>query len=122
LQTHHADFVRLGASLVAISPLLGEYSRQLAERHGLTFPLLRDPGNRVADLFGLRYEFPEALRKAYVAFGLELPQFNGDASWTLPMPARYVIDRAGIVRERSVSVDYRERPDIEETLAALRQL
>jgi len=64
---------------------------------------------------------PEALQQAYAASGLELPRFNGDASWSLPMPARYLIDRDGVVRDRWVSVDYRERPDVEETLNSLRR-
>ena len=84
--------------------------------------MLLDPGNRVADLFGLRHVMPEDLREIYTTFGIGLPRFNGDESWSLPMPARYVIDSDGVVADRSVSADYTVRPDIEETLAVVRNL
>ena len=102
--------------------MLGKYSRQMASKHRLSFPLLLDQGNRVAYLFGLRYRLPEYLQEVYASFGIDLPRFNGDESWTLPLPARYVIDRNGVVRDRSVSADYTVRPDIEETLAVVQNL
>jgi peroxiredoxin len=62
---------------------------------------------------------PEELQKIFSSFDIDLPRFNGDESWSLPMPARYVIDREGVVLHRWVSADYTDRPDIEETLAVL---
>jgi len=111
-----------GAALVAISPLQAKYSRQMHSKHQLDFPLLIDPGNRVADMFGIRYVLPDDLRELYLSFGIDLPRFNGDASWSLPMPARYVIDTQGVIRHRSVSADYTVRPDPEETIEALHRL
>jgi hypothetical protein len=35
-----------------------------------------------------------------------LPAFNGDPSWTLTMPARYVIGRDGIILYAEVNLDY----------------
>ena len=51
---------------------------------------------------------------------LDLATVNGE--WALPMPARFVIDRAGIVRFVETDADYRTRPDPATTLAALRVL
>jgi peroxiredoxin len=107
---------------VAISPLQAKYSKQLVSKHNLSFPLLLDSGNYVADLFGIRHVLPEKLQELYTNFGLDLPRFNGDASWSLPMPARYVVDKEGIVRDRSVSADYTVRPNPEETLDLLKTL
>ena len=39
------------------------------------------------------------------------PAFNDDPSWTLPMPARYVIRHDGIVLYSEVSPDYTRRSD-----------
>jgi len=80
---------------VAISPQLPEHSRELIERRHLTFEILSDRGNEVAAKFGLRFSLPDYLRRIYRTFPLDLETFNGDASWTLPMPARFVIDRQG---------------------------
>jgi len=38
----------------------------------------------------------------YRGFGLDLAKANGDDSWTLPMPARFVVDRAGVIQSSDV--------------------
>ncbi len=53
---------------------------------------------------------------------MDLAKFNGDASWELPMAARYVIDREHIIRAADVNFDYTIRPEPGETLAVLRNL
>ncbi len=47
---------------------------------------------------------------------------NGEPRPTLPVPARYVIDASGIVRDAQVDPDYTRRPDPAETLAAIDRL
>jgi peroxiredoxin len=81
--------------------------------------VLRDGGNEVAAAYGLRWKLPDDLRELYLGFGLSLPEGNGDESWTLPLPARYIIDRGGVVRYARSDPDYTRRPEPEETLAAL---
>lgn len=117
-----AQIEELGGSLVAISPQTTEKSRELAEKRRLSFPLLRDEGNVVADRYGLRFRLSAVLEQVYRRFGLDLEASNGEASWTLPMPARYVVDREGVVRYASVHPDYTRRPEPDETLEALRNL
>ncbi len=107
---------------MAISPQLPEHSRDLAERRHLTFPILCDPGNEVAARFGLRFALPEYLKAVYRSFPLDLSVFNGDPSWTLPIPARFVIDRHGVIRAAESDPDYTTRPEPTDTLAALRAL
>ncbi len=55
-------------------------------------------------------------------FGIDLPTANGDDSWTLPMPARFVIDRSGMIRAADVDPDYTRRPEPADTVAVLRSL
>ncbi len=52
--------------------------------------------------------------------GVDLPRFNGDNSWELPMPATFVVDRDGIIRWASVDPDYTVRPEPEQVLEAVR--
>ncbi len=84
--------------------------------------MLSDPGNRVARKFSLVFQLSEELRKVYLSFGVDLEKFNGDDSWTLPMPARFVIDRSGIIRSADVSADYTIRPEPADTIKVLRCL
>ena len=105
-----------------ISPQLEKFSRQIVKKHELTFPVLSDLGNLVAEQFGLKFVFPGYLQDLYRGFGLELPRYNGDDSWTLPLPARFVIDTDGLIRDAEVNADYTVRPEPEQTLRALEAL
>lgn len=91
---------------------------------GVSFPLLADEGNEVAGRYGLVHGFPDDLKRIYRAtFGVDLADYNGDESWTLPMPARYLVEEGDrVVRWASVSPDYTRRPDPVETLEALDRL
>ena len=116
------DISSLGAKLIAISPQLPEFSRKLIEQKNLSFDLLSDPGNRVAKSYGIVYSFPEDLKNLYLKFGIDIAKHNGDDSWTLPMPARFIIDRGAIIRYAQVDPDYTVRPEPEHTVAALKAL
>ena len=65
---------------------------------------------------------PDYLREMYRTFPLDLEKFNGDSTWTLPIPARFVIDAQGIIRAAESDPDYTTRPEPEDTLEALRAL
>ncbi len=110
------------ATLLAISPQREEYLRQVVNKHNLTFDVLRDAGNAVAERFGLKFTLPDDLRQVYLKFGIDLPRFNGDDSWTLPMPGRFVIDQDAVIRYADVNPDYTVRPEPSETVGALRAL
>jgi peroxiredoxin len=112
----------LGATLVALTPQLPEHSQAMAREHELGFDILSDPGNVYAAELGLRFALPAALRAVYTSFGLDLAATNGDASWTLPMPARLLIDPTGIVRAADIDPDYTRRPEPARTLDQLRAL
>ena len=116
------DIRRLGAALVAISPQTSPNSRRSRRENGLSFPILADDGGAVADAFGLRFRLPDDLIALYEGFGVDLPTINADPSWTLPMPARYVIGRDGVIAYAEVNPDYTRRPDPDELLPALRRL
>ena len=116
------ELEELGATLVALTPQLPEHNQALVAKHALNFHLLSDPGNAYAAELGLRFEVPDELKEVYGGFGLDLPKFNGDESWTLPIPARYVIDSAGVIRAADVDVDYTRRPEATKTVEDLQAL
>jgi peroxiredoxin len=109
-----------GASLLAISPQIAANSRKSVRTNGLEFPILSDTHNEVAHAFGLRFELPDYLIELYKNLRNDLPTFNDDPSWTLPMPARYVIGQDGVIRYAEVNPDYTQRPEPEAMLDAIR--
>lgn len=117
------DITAAGATLVAVSPQRAEFLRQMIDKHKLAFDVLTDAGNEVAARFGLKFAVSENVKKVYrQSFGLDLEKFNADASWTLPMPARFIIDREGTIRYAQADPDYTTRPEPGETVAALGML
>jgi peroxiredoxin len=100
-----------GATLIAISPQTVQQSFFMRDQHKLRFPLLSDAGNKVARQFGLTYRVPDEQRAVYQRAFVNLPFVNGDASWELPIPAIYIIDRDGTVLYASANEDYTERPE-----------
>ena len=111
-----------GATLVAITPQLHDRSRSQVEKQGITFDLLSDPGNDYAARLGLRFRLPDDLKAVYLSFGNDLAVRNGEGSWTLPMPGRFVIDRGGIVRAADVDPDYERRPEPQKTVDDVKAL
>jgi hypothetical protein len=49
-----------------------------------------------------------------------IERFNGDSSWTLPMPARYVIAADETILYAEVNPDYTRRPEPSDMLPVLR--
>ena len=108
-----------GALLVAISPETQRQSEFAVQQHGLPFPLLHDPGAKLAEHFGLVYTVPEYHQRYLKSILVNLPFLNGEASWRLPLPATYGIGRDGRVRFAEAYADFRVRPEPREALAAL---
>lgn len=121
LQAALPDFNALGASLVAISPQTAVNSRKSVRQNDLGFPILSDTHNDVADAFGLRFAMPDYLIDLYKGLKNDLPAFNGDPSWTLPMPGRFVIGQDGTILYAEVNPDYTRRPEPQDMLPALRR-
>ena len=92
------------------------------EEKQIPFDLLSDPGNAVAAAFGVRFVLSGDLRAVNRSLGLDLPSFNGDDSWSLPIHARFILDTKGRVRYAVHDPDFTKRTSTEHTLSALRDL
>jgi peroxiredoxin len=96
--------------------------RETEEPAPLPFEVLHDFGNRVAEAYGLVFTLPDDLRALYTKFGIDLARGNGDGTWRLPIPARFVIDRQGVIRAVDADPDYTRRPEPAGTVEVLRGL
>ncbi|WP_210577827.1 redoxin domain-containing protein [Streptomyces sp. GESEQ-4] len=105
LQHIHSDITAHGAQLVAVSPQIPDESLSLTEKHGLAFHVLSDLAFDLAAL--------------YDSFGFDLQRVNAGHARTLPLPATYVIDRAGTIRWAFVNTDYEKRAEPQDILGAL---
>ena len=134
LQHSVAEIEALGASVVAVTPEVRSEIRTLPPGHPFeaifdqtsltarSFTVLIDRGNTVARQYGLVHGFPPELRELYLQFGIDLAAHNKDDSWTLPLPATFVIDQHAIIRSADVRVDYRNRAEPAQTIELLKQL
>jgi peroxiredoxin len=111
-----------GARLIAISPQTPVNSRKSVRQNQLGFPILSDARSELAEALGIRFALPDYLVELYKGFKNDLPTFNNDPSWTLPMPARYVIGSDGVIAYAEVNPDYTKRPDPSELLPVLDRL
>jgi peroxiredoxin len=105
--------------LAAVGPQIERQSDFMANQHGLPYPVLSDPGNKVAEQFGLVWKVPDYMQSYYRSILVNIPFVNGDQSWGLPLPATYVIGRDRRVLFAEAHADFRVRPEPEEALAAL---
>ena len=121
---------RRGGLLVAISPQTVRHNDFMLQQHALPFPLLSDPGARVAASFGVAYTVPQESRTYYQSILVNIPHNNAglsyhsatEESWRLPLPATFVIGRDGRIAFAEAHADFRVRPEPADVLQALDRL
>jgi peroxiredoxin len=116
------DIEALGGTLVAVSQQTSPNSRKSQRDNNLGFPILGDKGGELGAAFGVRWDVPDYLKPIHKAVGADITVFNGEDSWTLPMPARYVIGQDGVIQYAEVNADYTQRPEPSEVFPTLERL
>jgi peroxiredoxin len=108
-----------GARLVAISPQTPDQSLSTAEKAGLAFTVLSDPGSRVAQRIGITFQQADDVLAAQLQLGLDLARVNAEGSTRLPRPTVLLVDQDRTVRFVDVQPDYTARTEVADILAAL---
>ena len=85
------------------------------------FPFLTDAANGYALSLNLAIWVGLEMEGMMNRAGIELPRYQGNSAWFLPIPATFVVNSDGTVSARYVDPDHRQRMDIDEMLAAVRQ-
>src|SRR5919108_5072339 len=122
LQEVDSEVRSLGARIVALTPELERYTRNVHKKLKLKFDILTDLHLKAAEQYRLVFVLPDYLRDLYKSFGSTLDRFHDESEYRLPMPARYVIDQEGIIRAADVNADYTIRPEPHETVRLLQLL
>lgn len=113
------DFTARGASLVAISPQSLQRSRSTAQDRALAFEVLSDVGSSVAKAYGVSFSLNESEQDLHRAFGADIAAINAVATWEIPVPATFVIDRSGRIAWTHVDPNYTNRAEPADVLRAL---
>ena len=108
-----------GGQIVAIMPDRQKFSAELRVKGQIPFPILTDMDNGYALSLNLVIWLGAEMQKM-MAGRQDLPAYQGNSSWMLPIPATFVVGRDGMVKARFVDPDYRKRMAIEDLLAALK--
>ena len=108
-----------GARVVSIMPEAEVFTSKAAANAGNAFTILSDIDNAYALTMGLAIWLGDRVRTLYLSHGLNLERFQNSPNWFVPIPATFVVGRDGVIKARHVDPDFRNRMDIEDTIAAL---
>ena len=115
----HQEIAAQGGQIVAIMPDRQKFIADFRSESKVPFPILTDIDNGYALSLNLTIWVGAELQKLMEG-RRNLPEFHGNSSWTLPIPATFVVGRDGRIRARFMDPDYRKRMAIADMLAALR--
>jgi peroxiredoxin len=110
-----------GARLVGMAPEDPDHAQDTAKRHEIDIEILSDAGNAASEQLGLVFSLAEELRPIYLGAGLDIPAYNGDDSFCLPVPATYIVGTDGIIKADFVNADYTKRMEPAEILTTLQK-
>lgn len=119
------ELAEAGVRFVEITGETGGGARALgdilsASPHAGVAEVLCDVDHGVALSLGLAFFAGDPLLDFYQEMGLDMHALYGSPSGFLPVPATFALDPAGRVRFAYADVDFRERAEPAEVLAALR--
>jgi peroxiredoxin len=109
-----------GGHVVAIMPETQKFAAEFKQEAKSPFPVLTDIDNGYALSLNLAIWLGPELSMELASLGRTLPDYQGNDSWMLPIPATFVVARDGRVTARFVDPDFRRRMAVEELIAALK--
>jgi len=109
-----------GGQIAAILPERRQFAAALRSEANVPFPILLDMDNGYAMSLNLAIWVGEEMKEMIAAAGWNLPEYQGNESWMLPIPATFVVGSDGRIAARFVDPDYRRRMAVEDMLDALK--
>ena len=115
----HSEIAARGGQIVAIMPDRQKFVAELRSGSNVRFPILTDIDNGYALSLNLTIWVGAEMQKMMEGLP-DLPTFQGNSSWMLPIPATFVVGRDRRIKARFLDPDYRKPVAIADMLAALR--
>ena len=112
----HRKVSEEGGQIVAIMPDRQQFASEIKIKGELPFPILTDMDNGYALSLNLAIWVGDEIQKMMTGRH-DLPEYQGNNSWMLPIPATFVVGQDGLIKARFVDPDYRKRMAIDDLLA-----
>ena len=109
-----------GARMVAIVPDRQQFAEEMKINSGAAFPILTDMDNGYAMSLNLAIWVGTEMEEYMRTIGRDLPAYQGNDTWMLPIPATFVVEQSGRIKARFADPDYRQRMEIEQLIGALK--
>jgi peroxiredoxin len=109
-----------GGQIAAILPERRQFASELRAEAKAPFPILLDMDNGYAMSLNLAIWVGEEMKRMMAHSGWDLPNYQGNDFWILPIPATFIVASDGRVTARFVDPDYRKRMAMEDMLDALK--
>jgi len=109
-----------GAHFAAIMPERQSFAARFKTEGQVRYPVLTDIDNGYALSLNLAIWVGDEMQKILQHGDRQLPEYQGNNAWMLPIPATFVVAQDGIITARFIDPDYRKRMAIEDLLSALR--
>jgi len=119
LSQAHKEVTADGGQIVAIMPDRQKFVADFKSQSNVPFPIMTDVDNGYALSLNLTVWIGAEMQKMMQGHQ-DLPAFQGNSSWMLPIPATFVVGCDGYIAARFIDPDYRKPMAIAEMLAALR--
>jgi peroxiredoxin len=109
-----------GGQIVAIMPDRQQFAEKFKTESQAWFPILTDMDNGYALSLNLVIWIGTEMERMIASAGRDIPSYQGNNAWMLPIPATFVVGMDGRIKARFVDPDYRKRMEVEALLTALR--
>lgn len=119
LQEVESKIKAVGYQILAISPDRPEKLQETLDEKELGYTLLSDSDMAAAKAFGLAFVVDKETREKYKGYGIDLVEASGQKHYMLPVPAVYVVDRAGKITYVFAEEDYKVRLEPSKLLKVL---
>lgn len=113
----------LGGRILAIGPEVGDELRAMRRNLGLSkVTILADLDHCLGLVLGVIFTLPPALRFEFHTSGLHFVEHHEAPLTMLALPATYVVDHSGYIRDAYVQPDFTMRREPRDVVAALQRL
>ena len=111
-----------GASIIAITPEIGEKIEKTMEKSGAKFSIIYDENHRIMDKYKVTFKLSGWKRFIYAFGGININKSSGNKDNALPVPATYIIAQDGTIYSSHFNEDYSERMQVIEMLEILGEM
>lgn len=106
-------------AVIKVGSMVSDASLLMQDKNELTFTVLSDPGNDLANTVGVVTAPSSEARAAQLHLGLDLEVVNADGTTAIPMPTALIVDADCVVQWVDVHPDYTTRSEPTELLDIL---